>query len=204
MIAGGRWVRPRPRYNRRVFSEITRGILWGLQRALFAAAAAAVVLTMFYVAFQFFDGWWSPLVLIVEVAVIVTVVFAVRWMRYPGLLHGKDLFDLLRMIVTATLAFSFGFVAHWIAAHFKLVEAMDIKKWPAKLGMAFKFGPGERARIKGVVTYVGGVVTVLDARVVNEPDNALDAQEQVGTVIYRVQSPSGTEVEVPERELVEL
>lgn len=186
-----------------VIEDIQRGVVWGLQKALFTAAAIATVCTMFYVAFQFFDGWWSGLVLLTEVALIVSVIYAVRWMRYPGLLQGKDLGDMLWMILRATFAFSFGIVAHTIAAHFHFVEARDIKKWPALLGMAFQFGPGERARIKGVVTYGGGVVTVLDARVVNELDYALEAQDQVGTVIYRVQS-GDAELEVPERELVEL
>ena len=187
-----------------MIEDIQRGVMWGVQKALFTTAAIATVCTMFYVAFQFFSGWQSPLVLVAQAALIVIVVYAVRWIRYPGLLHGKDLIDILGMILKATLAFSVGIVAHTIAAHFHLVEARDIKKWPALLGMAFRFGPGERARINGVVTYGGGVVTVLDARVVNELNNALDAQEQVGTVIYRVQSPSGTEVEVSERALVEL
>ena len=39
-----------------VIEDIQRGVMWGVQKALFTTAAIATVCTMFYVAFQFFSG----------------------------------------------------------------------------------------------------------------------------------------------------
>jgi hypothetical protein len=193
-------------YNPAVLDEIKRGLLWGLQLAVMTVAALVILCSMFYVAFHFFSGWRSAAALVGQVGAIVTIVYMWRWSRYPGLVHDKDFFERLRMIVVATFAFTFGVFIYLVAARLHLLDAHELKDWPRMLGLAFNFSRGERAKVSGAAPREigpGSHVTVLGARVVGEHDFSNEPIiEEPGTVIYQVQYENGVVLEVPERELV--
>ena len=169
-------------------------------RILRIALFLGVLLLVFVDSMNFYDGWDAVGALVGQVALILMVVYLVRWLRYPGLFQGATNWELTSRFLMALFVFTGGVFVCIVLFRVHLIKEVpfdDIGHW---LGLEFKFKKWQQVKVLGEGGEGLGIVR--DVRVVKRDEVRGDPMSVVGTVYYVVALDSGDVSEEPEQVLV--